>query len=57
MDGGQESQLPKHSDVTTLRATFDTVIKAHYPTIQGHVAIRAVFCPAVCVDVTNLLSG
>lgn len=56
MDTGQEHRLPKRSDLTTLRSTFESVVKAHYAAIQGHLAFRLVACPPICSDTINLLA-
>ena len=57
MDSGQDPQLSKHSDISTLRQTLDTVVRAHYPAMHGHLATRMVPCPSVCSDALGLLSG
>ncbi|KAK2180833.1 hypothetical protein NP493_423g01019 [Ridgeia piscesae] len=56
MDSGYD-QLPKNSDIATLKSTFDTVIQAHYPAISGHIAVRLVPCPAICSSTLDLLNS
>lgn len=46
----------KKSDVTTFRGAFESVMRQHYPSLVGHVAIRLVCCPAVCTDALGILS-
>ena len=55
MDSGYD-QLPKNSDIATLKSTFDSVIQAHYPAISGHIAVRLVPCPAICSSTLDLLN-
>lgn len=57
MDTGSETQSSKYSDLSTIRSTFDTVIRAHYPAIVGHIAIRLVPCPSVCSESLALLAS
>uniref|UniRef100_A0A7N8X0A9 Phosphatidylinositol transfer protein membrane associated 2 n=1 Tax=Mastacembelus armatus TaxID=205130 RepID=A0A7N8X0A9_9TELE len=47
----------KQGDVNTLGGAFETVMRVHYPTALGHIAIRTVPCPAVCVDAFSLVSN
>lgn len=47
----------KKSDVTTFRGSFEAVMRQHYPSMVGHVAIRQVTCPAVCTDALGILSS
>ena len=46
----------KRSDYNTLKATFDSVIKSHYPAAKGHVALRLVPCPQICAEAMSVLS-
>uniref|UniRef100_A0A7N8YLS2 Phosphatidylinositol transfer protein membrane associated 2 n=1 Tax=Mastacembelus armatus TaxID=205130 RepID=A0A7N8YLS2_9TELE len=50
-------QNNKQGDVNTLGGAFETVMRVHYPTALGHIAIRTVPCPAVCVDAFSLVSN
>lgn len=49
-------QNSKQADVNTLNGAFETVMRVHYPTALGRIAIRMVPCPAVCVDAFSLVS-
>ncbi len=57
MDTGSEAQYSsKHSELSTLKTSLETVIAAHYPALAGHVALRLVACPGVCAEALNLLA-
>ena len=57
MDTGSEAQFSsKHSEISTLKTSLETVISAHYPAMMGHVAVRLVACPAVCAEALSLLT-
>ncbi|KAL4223794.1 Membrane-associated phosphatidylinositol transfer protein 2 [Mactra antiquata] len=47
----------KRSDYNTLKATFDSVIKAISPGAKSHIAFRLVPCPQICTDALNVLSS
>ncbi|XP_055684260.1 protein retinal degeneration B isoform X2 [Lutzomyia longipalpis] len=47
----------KKSDITTFRGAFESVMRQHYPSMVGHVAIRLVPCPSVCTDALGILSS
>ncbi|GAB6028613.1 hypothetical protein CHUAL_004450 [Chamberlinius hualienensis] len=47
----------KKSDMATFRAAFNLVCKQHYPSMSGHVAIRLVACPQICLDAFGILSS
>uniref|UniRef100_A0A8C6L8J2 Phosphatidylinositol transfer protein membrane associated 2 n=1 Tax=Nothobranchius furzeri TaxID=105023 RepID=A0A8C6L8J2_NOTFU len=55
--GKSRDQNSKQGDVNTLSGAFETVMRVHYPAALGHVAIRMVPCPAVCVDAFSLVSN
>lgn len=57
LDTGSGDQNSKQGDVNTLSGAFDTVMRVHYPTALGRIAIRMVPCPAVCVDAFSLVSN
>ncbi|XP_015798553.3 membrane-associated phosphatidylinositol transfer protein 2 [Nothobranchius furzeri] len=57
LDTGSGDQNSKQGDVNTLSGAFETVMRVHYPAALGHVAIRMVPCPAVCVDAFSLVSN
>ena len=57
MDTGSEMQFSsKNSEISTLKASLETVVSAHYPAMMGHIAVRLVACPAVCAEALNLLT-
>ncbi|XP_044015290.1 protein retinal degeneration B isoform X2 [Aphidius gifuensis] len=47
----------KKSDVTTFRGAFESVMRQHYPTMVGHIAIRFVSCPSICTEGLGILSS
>ncbi|XP_029024534.1 membrane-associated phosphatidylinositol transfer protein 2-like isoform X1 [Betta splendens] len=57
LDTGSGEQSSKQADVNTLSGAFETVMRVHYPTALGRIAIRMVPCPAVCVDAFSLVSN
>ncbi|XP_038589959.1 membrane-associated phosphatidylinositol transfer protein 2-like isoform X2 [Micropterus salmoides] len=57
LDTGSGEQNSKQADVNTLSGAFETVMRVHYPTALGRIAIRMVPCPAVCVDAFSLVSN
>uniref|UniRef100_A0AAV2IS00 DDHD domain-containing protein n=1 Tax=Knipowitschia caucasica TaxID=637954 RepID=A0AAV2IS00_KNICA len=57
LDTGSGDQNSKQGDVNTLSAAFDTVMRVHYPTAMGRIAVRTVPCPAVCVEAFSLVSN
>lgn len=46
----------KKSDVTTFRGAFESVMRQHYPTLVGHIAIKLVSCPSICTESLGILS-
>ena len=56
LESGQEMHLSKHTDLSSLKATFRSLIIAHYPSLQDRVAFRLVSCPFVCANTLNLLA-
>ncbi|KAL3276186.1 hypothetical protein HHI36_020904 [Cryptolaemus montrouzieri] len=47
----------KKSDVTTFRGAFESVMRQHYPSLIGHVAIRLVSCPSICTESLAIVSS
>ncbi|XP_018573304.1 protein retinal degeneration B isoform X2 [Anoplophora glabripennis] len=47
----------KKSDVTTFRGAFEMVMRQHYPSLIGHIAIRLVSCPSICTEGLGILSS
>ncbi|XP_026995467.1 membrane-associated phosphatidylinositol transfer protein 2 isoform X4 [Tachysurus fulvidraco] len=57
LDTGGGEQSSKQADVNTISSVFETVMRVHYPTALGRIAIRTVPCPAVCVEAFSLVSN
>ncbi|XP_066509617.1 membrane-associated phosphatidylinositol transfer protein 2-like isoform X5 [Hoplias malabaricus] len=57
LDTGCGEQSSKQGDVNTITSAFDTVMRVHYPSAMGRIAIRLVPCPAVCADAFSLVSN
>ncbi|XP_049861390.1 protein retinal degeneration B isoform X3 [Schistocerca gregaria] len=47
----------KKSDITTFRGAFESVMRQHYPSLIGRVAIKLVSCPSVCTEALGVLSS
>ncbi|XP_015115012.1 protein retinal degeneration B isoform X2 [Diachasma alloeum] len=47
----------KKSDITTFRGAFESVMRQHYPSMVGHIAVRLVPCPSICTDGLGILSS
>nr|CAI5848674.1 unnamed protein product [Callosobruchus analis] len=47
----------KKSDITTFRGAFECVMRQHYPSLLGHIAIRLVSCPSICTEGLGILSS
>lgn len=48
--------MAKKSDITTFKGAFESVMRQHYPTMVGHIAIKLVSCPPICTEALGLLS-
>uniref|UniRef100_A0A3Q2WQE5 Phosphatidylinositol transfer protein membrane associated 2 n=1 Tax=Haplochromis burtoni TaxID=8153 RepID=A0A3Q2WQE5_HAPBU len=57
LDTGSGEQSSKQGDVNTLSGAFEAVMRVHYPSALGRIAIRMVPCPAVCVEAFSLVSN
>uniref|UniRef100_A0A3Q2CKA1 Phosphatidylinositol transfer protein membrane associated 2 n=1 Tax=Cyprinodon variegatus TaxID=28743 RepID=A0A3Q2CKA1_CYPVA len=57
MDKIETIENNKQGDVNTLSGAFETVMRVHYPTALGRIAIRMVPCPAICVEAFSLVSN
>ncbi|KAK6306366.1 hypothetical protein J4Q44_G00232910 [Coregonus suidteri] len=57
LDTGGGDQTSKQGDINTISTTFDTVMRVHYPTALGRIAIRLVPCPAICAEAISLVSN
>ncbi|XP_066149223.1 protein retinal degeneration B isoform X2 [Euwallacea fornicatus] len=47
----------KKSDVTTFKGAFESVMRQHYPSLVGHIAVKLVSCPSVCTESLGVLSS
>lgn len=56
LDTGTGDPSSKQGDANTIANVFDTVMRVHYPSALGHLAIRLVPCPPVCADAFALVS-
>ncbi|XP_062941423.1 membrane-associated phosphatidylinositol transfer protein 2 isoform X6 [Cynocephalus volans] len=57
LDTGTGDPSSKQGDTNTIASVFDTVMRVHYPSALGHLAIRLVPCPPVCSDAFALVSN
>ncbi|XP_035247620.1 membrane-associated phosphatidylinositol transfer protein 2-like isoform X4 [Anguilla anguilla] len=57
LDSGAGDQSSKQGDVNTISTAFETVMRVHYPTALGRIAIRLVPCPAICAEPFSLVSN
>ncbi|KAG5840208.1 hypothetical protein ANANG_G00186400 [Anguilla anguilla] len=57
LDSGAGDQSSKQGDVNTISTAFETVMRVHYPTALGRIAIRLVPCPAICTEAFSLVSN
>ncbi|XP_034182349.2 retinal degeneration B isoform X1 [Osmia lignaria lignaria] len=47
----------KKSDITTFKGAFESVMRQHYPSMVGHVAVKFVSCPSICTEGLGILSS
>uniref|UniRef100_UPI00358EA2A1 membrane-associated phosphatidylinositol transfer protein 2-like isoform X1 n=2 Tax=Myxine glutinosa TaxID=7769 RepID=UPI00358EA2A1 len=57
LDGVGGDPASKQGDLNTFAATFDSVVRAHFPAAMGHLTLRLVPCPPVCADAFSLVSN
>ncbi|XP_069880925.1 membrane-associated phosphatidylinositol transfer protein 2 isoform X6 [Dipodomys merriami] len=57
LDTGAGDPSSKQGDANTIANVFDTVMRVHYPSALGHLAIRLVPCPPICADAFALVSN
>ncbi|XP_036777920.1 membrane-associated phosphatidylinositol transfer protein 2 isoform X5 [Manis pentadactyla] len=57
LDAGTGDPSSKQGDANTITTVFDTVMRVHYPSALGRLAIRLVPCPPVCSDAFALISN
>eukprot|EP00069_Balaena_mysticetus_P013395 bmy_01467T0 len=56
LDTGAGDPGSKQGDTNTIATVFDTVMRVHYPSALGHLAIRLVPCPPICSAAFALVS-
>lgn len=56
LDTGAGDPSSKQGDTNTIATVFDTVMRVHYPSALGRLAIRLVPCPPICSDAFALVS-
>jgi len=54
--GLYEQQPSKTADLLTFNSTLDSVMRSHFPSVCGSVAVRLVPCPNICSDALSLLA-
>lgn len=47
----------KKSDIATFRTAFEAVAKQHYPSMVGHVTIKLVSCPQICLEALGVITS
>ncbi|CAG2188840.1 PITPNM [Mytilus edulis] len=58
VDTHVENQHPsKRNDFVTMKSSFESVIRSHYPGAYGHIAFKLVPCPQICSDVLDILAS
>ncbi|XP_057161732.1 membrane-associated phosphatidylinositol transfer protein 2 isoform X5 [Ursus arctos] len=57
LDTGAGDPSSKQGDANTIATVFDTVMRVHYPSALGRLAIRLVPCPPICSDAFALVSN
>ncbi|OPL21519.1 protein b-like retinal degeneration, partial [Mytilus galloprovincialis] len=58
VDTHVENQHPsKRNDFVTMKSSFESVIRSHYPGAYGHIAFKLVPCPQTCSDVLDILAS
>ncbi|XP_044929447.1 membrane-associated phosphatidylinositol transfer protein 2 isoform X9 [Mustela putorius furo] len=57
LDTGAGDPSSKQGDTNTIATVFDTVMRVHYPSALGRLAIRLVPCPPICSDAFALVSN
>ncbi|XP_054938637.1 membrane-associated phosphatidylinositol transfer protein 2 isoform X5 [Physeter macrocephalus] len=56
LDTGAGDPGSKQGDTNTIATVFDTVMRVHYPSALGHLAVRLVPCPPICSAAFALVS-
>ncbi|XP_024269929.1 membrane-associated phosphatidylinositol transfer protein 2 isoform X4 [Oncorhynchus tshawytscha] len=57
LDTGGGDQTSKQGDINTISTAFDAVMRVHYPTALGRIAIHLVPCPAICAEAFSLVTN
>ncbi|XP_074976953.1 membrane-associated phosphatidylinositol transfer protein 3 isoform X8 [Caretta caretta] len=57
LDTGGGDQNCKMADINTFSSVFEKVTRAHFPAALGHILIRLVHCPAICLEAFSLVSN
>ncbi|XP_057688637.1 membrane-associated phosphatidylinositol transfer protein 2-like isoform X2 [Corythoichthys intestinalis] len=57
LDAGGGEPSGKQADVNTIGASFDSVMRVHYPAAVGRLAVRLVPCPNICAEAFSLVSN
>ncbi|CAL8247714.1 unnamed protein product [Merluccius merluccius] len=57
LDTGGGEANSKQADVNTISGAFEGVMRVHYPTALGRIALRLVPCPAICSEAFSLVSN
>ncbi|XP_045634026.1 membrane-associated phosphatidylinositol transfer protein 2 isoform X1 [Ursus americanus] len=57
LDTGAGDPSSKQGDANTIATVFDTVMRVHYPSALGRLAIRLVPCLPICSDAFALVSN
>jgi len=56
LDTGLHEQQPsKNADLLTFNATLDHIMRSHFPSVYGSVAVRLISCPNICSEALSLL--
>lgn len=57
LDNGSTIDLSgNRADISTFSSCFETVLKAHYPSLHGHVVVKGVRCPPICAEAMSVLN-
>jgi len=56
LDTGLHEQQPsKNADLLTFNTALDNIMRSHFPSVYGSVAVRLVSCPNICSEALSLL--
>lgn len=54
---GEADRNSVMSDISTLKNTFDSIIRSHYPSLIGRYVLKLVACPSFHLDALNMLAS